>query len=130
MSLPKLTRNIAEKNRTTSNDYIKPDIIHYSNCWGDARVLLKALHVKEGGVYLSIASSGDNTLSLLAHNPSAVFAIDAWKSAKCLLFFYHMKKYCNFSESMMVLAKSPRITLYDHFFLLNRELFSSNTTTN
>lgn len=68
---------MAEENRTTSKDYIIPDIIHYSNCWEEARVLIQALQLKEGGVYLSIDSSGNNTLSLLAHNPSVVFAVDA-----------------------------------------------------
>ena len=52
------------------------DFIRYSNCWEDADILLEALKVKEGGIYLSIASAGDNSLSLLAKNPSKVFAID------------------------------------------------------
>ena len=52
------------------------DFIRYANCWEDADILLRALDVKEGGVYLSIASAGDNTLSLLSCNPSLVLAID------------------------------------------------------
>lgn len=52
------------------------DIIRYSNCWEDADVLLKAMNSKEGGVYLSIASSGDNTFSILSQNPSLVLAVD------------------------------------------------------
>ena len=39
-------------------------------------MLIKALDVKEGGFYLSIASAGDNSLSLLSKNPSLVLAID------------------------------------------------------
>ncbi|OPX30353.1 MAG: hypothetical protein B1H08_01960 [Candidatus Omnitrophica bacterium 4484_171] len=52
------------------------DFIRYSNCWEDADILLRALRVKEGGIYLSIASAGDNSFSLLANNPSKVIAID------------------------------------------------------
>src|SRR3972149_6091362 len=52
------------------------DIVRYANCWEDADILLRALNVKEGGVYLSIASAGDNSLSLLTKNPSKVIAID------------------------------------------------------
>lgn len=52
------------------------DIIRYASCWEDADVLIKALKVKEGGAYLSIASAGDNSLSLLSKSPSLVLAID------------------------------------------------------
>ncbi len=52
------------------------DIVRYASCWEDADTLLEALKIKEGGIYLSIASAGDNSLSLLTKNPSKVFAID------------------------------------------------------
>lgn len=52
------------------------DFIRYANCWEDADILLEALKIKEGGAYLSIASAGDNSLSLLSKNPSLVLAID------------------------------------------------------
>jgi len=52
------------------------DIIRYSNCWEDADVLLQGLEVQEGGNYLSIASAGDNSLSMLSGNPALVLAID------------------------------------------------------
>lgn len=52
------------------------DIIRYASCWEDADILVKALNVKEGGAYLSIASAGDNSLSLLSKSPSLVLAID------------------------------------------------------
>lgn len=52
------------------------DIIRYANCWEDADVLLQALDVKEGGTYLSIASAGDNTLSILSRKPVMLLAID------------------------------------------------------
>lgn len=52
------------------------DIIRYASCWEDADVLIKALNIKEGGFYLSIASAGDNSLALLSRNPALVLAID------------------------------------------------------
>jgi S-adenosylmethionine-diacylglycerol 3-amino-3-carboxypropyl transferase len=51
-------------------------IVRYANCWEDADVLLTALDVREGGVYLSISSAGDNALSILSSNPSLVLALD------------------------------------------------------
>jgi S-adenosylmethionine-diacylglycerol 3-amino-3-carboxypropyl transferase len=44
------------------------DIVRYANCWEDADILLKALDVQEGGTYLSVASAGDNTFSILSCN--------------------------------------------------------------
>jgi len=52
------------------------DTIRYSNCWEDASVLLQAMNPKKGGVYLSIASAGDNTLAILSQEPSLVLAAD------------------------------------------------------
>lgn len=52
------------------------NIIRYSNCWEDADILLDAVNVRERGRYLSIASAGDNTFSLLSRSPSLVLAID------------------------------------------------------
>jgi len=50
--------------------------IRYAQCWEDADVLLEALNVQPGDTCLSIASAGDNSLSLLARNPARVFALD------------------------------------------------------
>lgn len=50
--------------------------VRYANCWEDADILLKALHCEGGGNFLSIASSGDNSLSLLTLNPNLVLAFD------------------------------------------------------
>lgn len=50
--------------------------IRYAQCWEDADVLLEALDVQPGDVCLSIASAGDNTLSLLARRPARVIAVD------------------------------------------------------
>lgn len=48
----------------------------YSNCWEDAEAVIRALNITPGKSYLSIASAGDNTLGILAHNPGFVLAVD------------------------------------------------------
>ncbi len=50
--------------------------VRYAQCWEDADILLEALDVSEGDVCLSIASAGDNSLSLLTRNPARVIAVD------------------------------------------------------
>jgi S-adenosylmethionine-diacylglycerol 3-amino-3-carboxypropyl transferase len=49
--------------------------IRYAQCWEDADVLLAALDVRPGDVCLSIASAGDNALSLLSRG-ARVIALD------------------------------------------------------
>lgn len=51
-------------------------ILRYAQCWEDADVLLEALDVQPGDTCLSVASAGDNTLSLLTRDPARVIAID------------------------------------------------------
>jgi S-adenosylmethionine-diacylglycerol 3-amino-3-carboxypropyl transferase len=51
-------------------------IIRYAQCWEDTDVLLEALAVHPGERCFSVASGGDNTLSLLTCNPAEVVAVD------------------------------------------------------
>ncbi len=51
-------------------------IIRYAQCWEDADVLLAGLDVQPGDVCLSIASGGENSLSLLTRDPARVIAVD------------------------------------------------------
>ena len=51
-------------------------ILRYAQCWEDADVLLGGLEPRPGDVCLSIASAGDNTLSLLASGAERVIAVD------------------------------------------------------
>jgi len=51
-------------------------IIRYAQCWEDADVLLDALDIHPGDVCLSIASAGDNTLSMLTRRPARIVAVD------------------------------------------------------
>ena len=64
--------------------------IRYANCWEDASLLVKALKPASGKRILSIASAGDNSLSLLAAgaevvavdlNPAQLFCTELRKEA-------------------------------------------------
>lgn len=48
--------------------------VRYANCWEDPRLLIAALHPSPGKRILSIASAGDNSLSLLATGAEVVAA--------------------------------------------------------
>lgn len=51
-------------------------LIRYAMCWEDADVMLEALDVQPGDTCLTIASGGENSLSLLTREPARVIAID------------------------------------------------------
>lgn len=83
--MPRRTKLMEERKKMVNSKVLQEqsiekrarfDIIRYASCWEDADVLIKALNVKEGGFYLSIASAGDNSLALLSRNPALVLAID------------------------------------------------------
>ena len=65
--------------------------IRYANCWEDTEILLEALDIKEGGVGLSVASAGDNTLALLIKNPKKIYAFDLNKTQ---LYCLELKMAC------------------------------------
>ncbi|MEX1021232.1 MAG: DUF3419 family protein [Litorilinea sp.] len=50
--------------------------IRYAQCWEDADILLAALAIEPHHHCLSIASAGDNTLSMLSQGPARVVALD------------------------------------------------------
>jgi S-adenosylmethionine-diacylglycerol 3-amino-3-carboxypropyl transferase len=50
--------------------------IRYAQCWEDADILLAALDIQPGETVVSIASAGDNSLSLLTRGPGRVIALD------------------------------------------------------
>ena len=52
------------------------DFIRYANVWEDPEMLLSGLALKPGAKILSIASAGDNVLSLLLADPAMVIAAD------------------------------------------------------
>lgn len=61
---------------STLEDKVRFDIIRYANCWEDADILVDGLNIKEGGRYLSIASAGDNTFSIISRGAGRVIAVD------------------------------------------------------
>ena len=73
----------ASRRRTCARSAMSPETvradfsrIRYAQVWEDADVLLEALDVRPGDVYVSIASAGDNALALLTEHPARVIAID------------------------------------------------------
>jgi S-adenosylmethionine-diacylglycerol 3-amino-3-carboxypropyl transferase len=74
------SRPAASSVKTALVDEVDFGIIRYAQCWEDADVVLDALQVEPGDVCLSIASAGDNTLSLLASDPAKVVAVDLSES--------------------------------------------------
>ncbi|MGD9680720.1 MAG: DUF3419 family protein [Candidatus Obscuribacterales bacterium] len=67
------------KNKTGSSEIQNRadfTFIRYAQCWEDTEVVLDALAIRPGDTCLSIASAGDNSLSLLSCDPDKVIAID------------------------------------------------------
>ncbi|MCU0572399.1 MAG: BtaA family protein [Syntrophobacteraceae bacterium] len=62
--------------RSTIEERARFDFVRYANCWEDADILLEALQVRKGGLYLSVSSAGDNTLSILGRGPALVVTAD------------------------------------------------------
>lgn len=52
------------------------EIINYSQCWEDPKILLEALDINPNDEVLSITSGGDNTLALLAALPRHIVSVD------------------------------------------------------
>ena len=51
-------------------------ILRYTNVWEDPKVLLSAMGSQENARILSVASAGDNVLSLLTLKPALVLGVD------------------------------------------------------
>lgn len=103
----------------------KFDFIRYANCWEDADILLAGLKMNAGGKVLSIASAGDNSLSLLTQDPEIVLAVDV---NQVQLFLTEFKMICfqelNYDEVLEVLGvreSNQRLNIYKQIkgFLTN-----------
>ena len=98
-------------------DYAKFDIIRYSQVWEDAEVLLEALQINENDNILSIASAGENALSMLIKNPNKVYAIDLNKNQiACTELKKIAYKFLNYEECMKLIGVfecNNRIELYN-----------------
>lgn len=89
--------------------------IRYAQCWEDADILLQALDVQPGDVCLSVASAGDNSLSLLSKNPAKVIAVDFNRQQIALLELKARAfKYLNYDELLCLVGvrAGDRVKLY------------------
>jgi S-adenosylmethionine-diacylglycerol 3-amino-3-carboxypropyl transferase len=83
-------------------------IIRYAQCWEDADVLLEALDIHPGDVCLSIASAGDNTLSMLTNGPAKVVAIDLSPAQiACLEIRVAAYRELRYEETLELLGATP-----------------------
>lgn len=86
-------------------DYAKFDIIRYAQVWEDAEILIEALEINENDNVLSIASAGENALSLLIKNPNMVYAIDLnANQIACTEFKIVCYKYLEYQECMELIG--------------------------
>ena len=100
----------------------KFDLIRYANCWEDAEVLVAALQPGPGKRFLSIASAGDNSLSLLASG-AEVIAVDlSATQLACVELRRAAFQHLAYEDLLAFLGVTPaddRLTVYQH---LAREL--------
>lgn len=86
-------------------NYAEFDIIRYAQVWEDADVLLDALDINENDEVLSIASAGENALSLLTRNPKHVYAIDlSDEQIFCCQFKFACYQYLDYKECMELMG--------------------------
>ena len=97
-------------------NYAEFDIIRYAQVWEDAEILIEALDIKEEDNILSIASAGENAISMLIKNPKVVYAIDLnVNQIMCTEFKITCYKDLNYEECMQLLGVfecNNRIELY------------------
>ena len=86
-------------------EYAKFNIIRYAQVWEDAEILIKALDINENDSILSIASAGENAISLLTKNPKIVYAIDLnLNQIACVELKKVAYKYLDYDECMKLLG--------------------------
>lgn len=104
----------SESEAATHADF--QSIIRYAQCWEDADVLLGGLNVRPGNVCLSIASAGENSLSLLVHDPARVVAVDLNPAQLAALELrvaaYRVLKHPELLELIGSRASARRASLY------------------
>ena len=108
-------------------DYAKFDLIRYAQVWEDAEILLEALKINENDNILSIASAGENAISMLVKNPNIVYAIDLNSTQiACTELKKIAYKYLDYKECMQfigVFECANRIEIYNKI----KENLSLNT---
>ncbi len=98
-------------------DYAKFDIIRYAQVWEDAEILIEALQINEKDKILSIASAGENAISMLTKNPNKIYAIDLnLNQMACTEFKKIAYKFLDYDECMKLIGVfecNNRIELYN-----------------
>ena len=98
-------------------DYAKFNIIRYAQVWEDADILIEALDINEDDNILSIASAGENALSLLIKNPKKVYAIDLnLNQIACVELKKVAYKYLDYDECMKLIGVfdcDDRLKIYE-----------------
>lgn len=98
-------------------NYAKFDLIRYAQVWEDADVLIEALQINEKDNILSIASAGENAISMLIKNPNKVYAIDLnINQIACTELKKIAYKFLNYVECMQLMGvfeSNHRINLYE-----------------
>lgn len=113
----------------------KFDKIRYANCWEDPLLLLESFDIKPNSKCISIASAGDNSLSLLTKNPEIVYAVDLSvpQIACCELKKYAIKflDYETFLKLLGFKACDNRLEIYksieENLSLQSRYYFENNS---
>lgn len=99
------------------------ELIRYANCWEDADILVEGLSPKAGNKILSVASAGDNSLSLLVTDPGIVVAVDI---NKIQLYLVELKKACikilDHEDVLKFLGFLPSSNREHYFNLIKNEL--------
>ena len=97
--------NTKELVKSEVEDYAKFDIMRYAQVWEDADILLEALDIQENDNILSIASAGENAVSMLIKNPNKVYAIDLnANQIACVEFKIACYKYLEYKECMELMG--------------------------
>ncbi|MCA9838790.1 MAG: DUF3419 family protein [Trueperaceae bacterium] len=100
------------------------ELIRYAQCWEDADILLEALNIEPGDVCLSIASAGENSLSMLAQNPGKVIALDLSKAQlACLELRVAAYRELSYPELLELIGSRPS-TLRAQLYTRCRPLLS------
>ncbi len=98
-------------------NYAQFNLIRYSQVWEDAEVLMDALMINENDNVLSIASAGENAISMLIKNPNKIYAIDLnLNQIACSEFKKMSYKYLSYDECMGLIGVfecNNRLELYD-----------------
>lgn len=102
--------------RSEVEDYAKFDLIRYAQVWEDAEILIEALQINEDDNILSIASAGENAISMLIKNPNKIYAIDlSINQIACTELKKIAYKFLNYDECMQLIGvfeSQQRIDLY------------------